>query len=80
MSFLTNLKPMQKIGPWGGNGGAAYEIKDEEQPQRLESLSIYAEDFIQSIAFTYIDQTGQKRTVGPWGGEDGKSEYPVSGL
>ncbi|KAF8700238.1 hypothetical protein HU200_034618 [Digitaria exilis] len=67
---------VQNIGPWGGNGGNAYEIQDGELPQHLESLSIYAENFIQSIAFSYIDQTGQKRTVGPWGGDDGKSEYP----
>nr|CAB3490303.1 unnamed protein product [Digitaria exilis] len=75
---ILKLVKVQKIGPWGGNGGAAYEINDGELPQRLESLSIYAEDFIQSIAFSYIDQTGQKRTVGPWGGDDGKSEYPLS--
>ncbi|PUZ45478.1 hypothetical protein GQ55_8G226900 [Panicum hallii var. hallii] len=69
-------KPVQKIGPWGGNGGRAYELRDAELPQRLESLTIYAEDFIQSIAFSYTDQAGQKRTVGPWGGDDGKSDYP----
>nr|CAB3490304.1 unnamed protein product [Digitaria exilis] len=79
---ITCPKPVQvqKIGPWGGNGGNAYEIQDGELPQRLESLSIYAENFIQSIAFSYTDQTGQKRTIGPWGGDDGKSEYPVSRL
>ncbi|KAG2563283.1 hypothetical protein PVAP13_8KG314212 [Panicum virgatum] len=69
--------PVQKIGPWGGNGGKAYELQDGELPQRLESLTIYADDFIQSIAFSYIDQAGQKRTVGPWGGSNGKSEYPT---
>nr|AAY41607.1 Crs-1 [Agrostis stolonifera] len=68
--------PVQKVGPWGGNGGAAYEIQDAELPQRLESVTIYANDFIQTIAFSYIDQAGQKRTVSPWGGNAGKSQHP----
>ncbi|KAF8772291.1 hypothetical protein HU200_005919 [Digitaria exilis] len=79
VACITFPKPVQvqKIGPpCGGNGGNAYEIQDGELPQHLESLSIYAKDFIQSIAFSYTDQTGQKRTVGPWGGDDGKSKYP----
>ncbi|CAO2142331.1 unnamed protein product [Urochloa humidicola] len=68
--------PVQKVGPWGGNGGKAYEIQDGELPQRLESVTIYANDFIQSIAFSYIDQTGQNRIVGPWGGDAGRSKHP----
>ncbi|RLN35359.1 mannose/glucose-specific lectin-like [Panicum miliaceum] len=74
---ISKAKPVQKIGPWGGNGGTVYELQDAELPQRLESLTIYAEDFIESIAFSYIDQAGQKRTVGPWGGDDGKSKLPA---
>ncbi|TKW01695.1 hypothetical protein SEVIR_8G196200v4 [Setaria viridis] len=70
-------KPVQKIGPWGGNGGTPYEIQGAEQPQRLESVTIYANNnFIQTIAFSYTDQSGQKRAVGPWGGDAGKSKQP----
>ena len=65
------------MGPWGANGGNPYDLQDAELPQRLESLMIYAKDFVQSIAFSYIDQAGQKRTVGPWGGSNGKSAFPV---
>ncbi|OEL28217.1 hypothetical protein BAE44_0010764 [Dichanthelium oligosanthes] len=65
---------VQKVGPWGG--GAAYKIQDAELPQRLESLTIYADDFIQSIAFSYIDQSGQQQNVDLWGGDAGKSQHP----
>ena len=69
---------VQKVGPWGGNGGTPYEVKDGELPQRLESLTVYSNDFIQTIAFSYTDEAGQKRTAGPWGGDAGKFKHPVS--
>ena len=71
-------KPVRKIRPWGGNGGKACDIQDAELPERLKSLTIYAEDFIQSIAFSYIDQDGHERTIGPWGGDCNKCKHEVS--
>lgn len=58
--------PIQKVGPWGGNGGTPYEIQEDEQlPKRLESVKIYHDDnVIQSISFSYLDQADQRRTVG----------------
>lgn len=67
--------PVQKVGPWGGSGGSVYGINDAELPQRLESVTIYANDFVQSIAFSYVDKAGQRRTVGPWGGDATKKTW-----
>ncbi|KAL6851941.1 hypothetical protein ACP4OV_020126 [Aristida adscensionis] len=58
-----------KVGPWGGNGGSAQDIK--EAPRRLESITIRSGSVVDSIAFSYVDQDGQKRTAGPWGGPGG---------
>ncbi|CAO2142330.1 unnamed protein product [Urochloa humidicola] len=67
--------PVEKVGPWGGNGGTSYEIKDAELPQLLQTISIYADDVIESIEFSYTDEAGQVRTNGPWGGDEGKSVW-----
>ncbi|TVU51440.1 hypothetical protein EJB05_02871 [Eragrostis curvula] len=61
--------PATKIGTWGGNGGTAQDIT--EQPKRLESITIHSGWAVDSIAFSYVDHAGQKRTAGPWGGPGG---------
>ncbi|CAN6372940.1 unnamed protein product [Urochloa humidicola] len=67
-----------KVGPWGGSGGAPYNISNAELPERLESLTVYAnDDFIQTIAFSDIDQAGRRHDVGPWGGDAGKNKHPT---
>lgn len=58
--------PVTKIGPWGGNGGAAFDIPD--LPMSIESVTITCGDVINSLAFSYVDKTDQKKNVGPWGG------------
>ncbi|OEL19610.1 Salt stress-induced protein [Dichanthelium oligosanthes] len=58
-----------KVGLWGGNGGSAQDLK--EAPKRLESITIRSNYSIDSIQFSYFDQTGQKRSSGRWGGPDG---------
>jgi len=58
-----------KIGPWGGNGGSAQDIT--EPPKRLESITLSSGSVVDSIAFSYVDQAGQKHTAGPWGGPGG---------
>ncbi|OEL33132.1 hypothetical protein BAE44_0005849 [Dichanthelium oligosanthes] len=57
-----------KMGPWGGEGGIPCDIP--QPPQSLETVTIgcYG-DAINSVAFSYTDQAGQKKTAGPWGGD-----------
>jgi hypothetical protein len=42
-----------------------------EPPKRLESITIRSGAVIDAIEFSYVDQAGQKRTAGPWGGAGG---------
>jgi len=64
--------PPTKVGPLGGNGGDVVDIPPA--PQRLESVTIGSGDVIDSLAFSYIDQVGEKQTAGPWGGDGGLSK------
>lgn len=57
---------MTKIGPWGGNGGTTFDIPD--LPLSIKSVTITCGDVINSIAFSYVDKTGEKKNAGPWGG------------
>ncbi|CAM0958786.1 unnamed protein product [Alopecurus aequalis] len=54
-----------KSGQWGGSGGGAHDIN--EKPRRLTSLTVSYEGLIDAFSFSYIDQEGKKRSVGPWG-------------
>jgi len=58
-----------KIGPCGGNGGVAWDISDT--PSRLESITIRYAGVIDGIEFSYVNQSGQKRTTGRWCGSGG---------
>ncbi|XP_066360683.1 cysteine-rich receptor-like protein kinase 34 isoform X2 [Miscanthus floridulus] len=49
----------------GGKKGTARDI--EEQPSRLESLTISYFEVIHAFSFSYIDKAGKQKTVGPWG-------------
>jgi hypothetical protein len=73
--FFVGSKVHAKLGPWGGNGGMAHDMK--VVPHRLESLTICSADIINSLALSYNDHNGRQLTVGPWGG-DGGSAYTVS--
>ena len=42
-----------------------------EAPRCLESITVYTGWVVDSIAFSYIDYTGQKRSAGRWGGPGG---------
>ncbi|KAM3335103.1 hypothetical protein ACQJBY_029487 [Aegilops geniculata] len=57
-----------KVGPWGGNGGKEFDIP-EPVPQCLESVTIRSGVVIDSIAFSYVNQVGKKKSLGPWGGD-----------
>ncbi|KAK8447504.1 hypothetical protein SEVIR_8G085400v4 [Setaria viridis] len=66
-NFMQN--PATKVGLWGGNEGIVKDIS--EAPKRLESITIISNYSIDSMEFSYIDQTGQKRSAGRWGGPGG---------
>uniref|UniRef100_R7WFG1 Dirigent protein n=1 Tax=Aegilops tauschii TaxID=37682 RepID=R7WFG1_AEGTA len=69
-----------KIGPWGGNGGKEFNIPESvPQPRRLESVTIRSGIVINSIAFSYVNQAGNKQTLGPWGGDGEHTGTEVSG-
>ncbi|RCV15904.1 hypothetical protein SETIT_3G095300v2 [Setaria italica] len=57
------------IGMWGGDGGEEFDVT--EPPKRLDSVMIRAGEIIDSFGFSYIDQAGQKHTLGPYGGKGG---------
>ncbi|KAF6987097.1 hypothetical protein CFC21_004777 [Triticum aestivum] len=59
--------PVTKMGPWGGDGGTSFDIT--ELPRSLQTVTIRCGDVINSVMFSYTDQTGQKKTAGPWGGD-----------
>lgn len=61
-----------KIGPWGHKSGESLDVP--ATPQRLESITIRHGVVIDSLAFSFIDQAGQKHAVGPWGGPRGDNK------
>jgi len=81
LTYISNKKHQEvlhrthKIETWGGHGGSPKDII--EPPKRLESITVKSGVVIDSITFTYIDETGKKHTAGPWGGSGG-SPYKVS--
>lgn len=66
--FILQTFPI-KIGMWGGGGGAEFDVI--EPPKYLDSVMIRSGDIIDSFGFSYIDQAGQKHTLGPYGGNGG---------
>ena len=58
-----------KTGLWGGNGGFPCDIKVE--PYHLENVTICSGAVIDSLAFSFRDQSQHQHTVGPWGGNGG---------
>lgn len=70
MSICIHETAVAKIGPWGGNGEEEHDI--EVVPRRLESVTIHSADFVNSLAFSYIDQSGHHHTTGLWGGPGGE--------
>ena len=62
---MQSLPTATKSGLRGGSGGAARDIK--EKPWRLTSLTIIYSGIIASFSFSYIDKSGKKQHIGPWG-------------
>jgi len=60
-----------KIGPRGGNGGIAHDMK--VVPHRMESVTVCSDAVVNSLTFSYNDRNGKQRMLGPWGGPAGSS-------
>ncbi|CAL5018415.1 unnamed protein product [Urochloa decumbens] len=65
--FSLCISEMKKMGPWGGVGGTAFDIP--KPPLSLQTVTVGYGDVVNSIAFSYTDEDGQKKIAGPWGGE-----------
>ncbi|TVU25443.1 hypothetical protein EJB05_27939, partial [Eragrostis curvula] len=59
-----------KVGPWGGGGGRARDVK--VAPLRLRSMKICCGDIIDALAFSYEDRHGKQHTTPLWGGVGGR--------
>ncbi|KAJ1255351.1 hypothetical protein BS78_K257900 [Paspalum vaginatum] len=66
---LCIFPEVKMMGPWGGNGGEAFDIP--KPPRSLQTVTIQWGDVINSVAFSYTNQAGQKKNAGPWGGDNG---------
>jgi len=60
-----------KDGPWGGEGDNEGDYEEGQEPRRLLSVTIHSGFVVDALEFEYVDQTGQNRTYGPWGGVGG---------
>ncbi|CAL5009280.1 unnamed protein product [Urochloa decumbens] len=47
--------------------GAAFDIPEAEPPRCLQTVTVEYGDVINSIAFSYSNEAGEKKTAGPWG-------------
>jgi hypothetical protein len=65
---------LKRNGPWGADG-AAHDITGT--PQRLVSVTIRSGEIIDAISFTYVDEDGEVRSSGRWGGPGGKDQATV---
>uniref|UniRef100_A0ACD6APF1 Uncharacterized protein n=1 Tax=Avena sativa TaxID=4498 RepID=A0ACD6APF1_AVESA len=63
------------IGPWGSKSGVVLDAP--AMPQRLESVTICHATYVESLAFSFIDQAGEKHTVGPWGAKYGQHKETI---
>jgi hypothetical protein len=61
-----------KIGLLGRKEGQVFDVP--APPQRLETLTLHCGYAIDSIAFPYTDENGNKQSAGPWGGPGGFQE------
>ncbi|CAO2146692.1 unnamed protein product [Urochloa humidicola] len=57
----------EKMGPWDREAGAAFDIPEAEPTRCLQTVTVEYGDVINSIAFSYINEAGEKKTAGPWG-------------
>ncbi|KAM0839775.1 hypothetical protein ACQ4PT_060101 [Festuca glaucescens] len=72
-NFSSSLPVPVKMEQRGGNGGFAKDMAVRES-LRLESITIKSGSYVYSLAFTYVDNHGKRRTEGPWGGSEGNTQ------
>jgi hypothetical protein len=70
--MLALIQPI-KMEPRGGTGGFAKDMVVRES-LRLESITLKSGSYVYSLAFTYVDNHGNRRTEGPWGGSEGTTQ------
>ncbi|KAM0839773.1 hypothetical protein ACQ4PT_060101 [Festuca glaucescens] len=73
LNVLGNFESPVKMEQRGGNGGFAKDMAVRES-LRLESITIKSGSYVYSLAFTYVDNHGKRRTEGPWGGSEGNTQ------
>nr|AGT16238.1 hypothetical protein SHCRBa_027_K06_F_100 [Saccharum hybrid cultivar R570]AGT16240.1 hypothetical protein SHCRBa_027_K06_F_240 [Saccharum hybrid cultivar R570]AGT16243.1 hypothetical protein SHCRBa_027_K06_F_400 [Saccharum hybrid cultivar R570] len=49
----------------------AHDMDKKPEPHLLQSITIRCGEVIDSIAFSYVDHSGNPQTIGPWGGPGG---------
>uniref|UniRef100_A0A0A9BQN6 Jacalin-type lectin domain-containing protein n=1 Tax=Arundo donax TaxID=35708 RepID=A0A0A9BQN6_ARUDO len=63
------MNSLAKIGLFGSASGDNHDIT--VAPLRLETITIYSGDVVDSLAFSYRDRENQLHTAGRWGGTGG---------
>lgn len=62
---------VDKMGPWGGNGGHACDIMVASR--RLESVTVCCATIVDALAFAYWDRNGKQHMTRQWGGIGGSA-------
>lgn len=83
----VRLPAPKKNGPWGTDPirGSIHELDTAVKPRRLESVTVRSTSgtdrsgAISAISFSYIDEAGEVRQAGPWGGAsvDSRDNAPI---
>ncbi|CAO2145351.1 unnamed protein product [Urochloa humidicola] len=66
-AFCLCISELTKMGPWDREAAAAFDIPETEPPMCLQTVTVGYGDVINSIAFSYTNEAGEKKTAGPWG-------------
>ncbi|WVZ49606.1 hypothetical protein U9M48_000947 [Paspalum notatum var. saurae] len=66
-AFCLCVSEKTTMGPWDREAGAAFDIPETEPPRCLQTVTIGYGEVINSIAFSYTNEAGEKKTAGPWG-------------
>ncbi|CAL5009263.1 unnamed protein product [Urochloa decumbens] len=61
-AFCLCIHEKTKMDPWEG-----FDIPEAEPPRCLQTVTVQYDDVINSIAFSYSNEAGEKKTAGPWG-------------
>lgn len=67
---------LQRVGPWGGDGGRDHDIM--VAPRRLESVKVCSGVVVDTLGFSYRDKYGKQHRTPLWGGLGGEAVRTVS--